>query len=267
MLDRASRSSVESVNLSNPKELAMPHASTPRRLPRTRRLLVLATDNWLARGYLALVVASFFFPASVFFPNPLMLTAPLSFLVLFLPFGPGTASSMAVGVLALGLWTVWLLLCALANAAVLGALVKRVPASPSLRESLPQLSVPSTRQVSEEALTAHSRLRRARTLLAPAVDNWLARGYLVVVAGALGLYLGTMYLMPDPGYTAAWTILATAPFGLLAFLVSIPAEYSSLIWLHPLVFIVGAVLSGLFNAVLLGRLARTLRAPELRPAA
>ncbi|WYB38362.1 hypothetical protein WJ438_28845 [Streptomyces sp. GD-15H] len=62
--------------------------------------------------------------------------------------------------------------------------------------------------------------------------------------------------------------MTTAPLSIVALLVASPAEWaSSLAWLSPLVFSAGAALSGLFNAVLLGRLARTLRAPKARPAA
>lgn len=39
-----------------------------------------------------------------------------------LPFGPGTQGSPAAEAVAIGLWTLWFLACALVNAAVLGAL-------------------------------------------------------------------------------------------------------------------------------------------------
>ncbi|GDY71267.1 hypothetical protein SAV31267_007520 [Streptomyces avermitilis] len=52
----------------------MPTVSRPRRLPRLRQLLALATDNWLARGYLAVLAASvaamFLFPESGFAESP-----------------------------------------------------------------------------------------------------------------------------------------------------------------------------------------------------
>ncbi|MGN9756225.1 hypothetical protein [Streptomyces sp. SD31] len=63
----------------------MPNASRQRGVPRLRRLLALATGNWFARGYPAVVAAS-------------------------------------VLVTAIGCWAGWLLLCAFVNAAVLGAL-------------------------------------------------------------------------------------------------------------------------------------------------
>ena len=116
------------------------------------------------------------------------------------------------------------------------------------------------------ARSGHPRLRRIRALLAPAVDNWLARGYLAVVAASLGFFLCAVYLLPDPGFAGIWPLMATAPLSILALLVSTPAEYSSLGWLSPLVFAAGAALSGLFNAVLLGLLARRLRAREAHPA-
>lgn len=244
----------------------MPDASRPRRLPRLRRLLALATDNWLARGYLAVVAASvlvmFVFPDSTFAPGPLILTAPFSFLSVLLPFGPGTEGGVAVEVLAVGYWAVWLVLCALVNAAVLGALAARdvtVPA-PGARESFPGVSDPLEKET-------RPRLRRTRALLAPAVDNWLARGYLAVVAASLGFFLCAVFVLPDPGFAGIWPLMATAPFSILAFLMTTPAEYSSLTWLSPLVFSAGAALAGLVNAVLLGLLARRLRAREVGPAA
>ena len=248
----------------------MPNASRPRRLP--RRLLALATDNWLARGYLAVFAASvavmFLFPDSGIAESPLLLTAPLSFLGVVLPFGPGTTGGGAVEALAIGFWAVWLLVCALVNAAVLGALAAKsaTVASPGAREPLPRISEPSEQQGTDMARSGHPRLRRIRALLAPAVDNWLARGYLAVVAASLGFFLCAVYLLPDPGFAGIWPLMATAPLSILALLVSTPAEYSSLGWLSPLVFAAGAALSGLFNAVLLGLLARRLRAREAHPA-
>ncbi|MFH0175927.1 SCO4225 family membrane protein [Streptomyces cacaoi] len=109
------------------------------------------------------------------------------------------------------------------------------------------------------------RLRRTRALLAPAVDNWLARGYLVVVAAALGFFLCAVYVLPDPGFAGIWPLMATAPTSMLALLLSTPAEYSSLTWLNPLTFAAGTALAGLFNAVLLGRLAHRLWVREPRP--
>ncbi|MGB8947205.1 MAG: hypothetical protein WCD21_44275 [Streptomyces sp.] len=100
------------------------------------------------------------------------------------------------------------------------------------------------------------RLPRLRQLLAPAVDNWLARGYLAVAAASLGFFLGAWYVGPDPGLAGAYPFMATMPFSILAFLVSVPAEYASTAWLSPLIFALGTALSGLINAVLLGRLTR-----------
>ncbi|MDG4863495.1 hypothetical protein P8605_35675 [Streptomyces sp. T-3] len=110
------------------------------------------------------------------------------------------------------------------------------------------------------------RLPHLRQLLAPAVDNWLARGYLAVVVASLGFFLGSWYVGPDPGLSGAYPFAATAPFSILALLASIPAEYSSLPWLSPSILAVGTALSGLANAVLLGRFAGRQRAREPRPA-
>jgi hypothetical protein len=252
----------------------MPNASRPRRSSRLgmRRLLVLATGNWLARGYLTVlavsVLVAFLVPESGF--TPLLLTAPLSFLTLVLPFGPGTEGDGAVGLLAVGLWGAWILLCAFVNAAVLGALATRsaTAASPGARESLSRVTDPSEREETDTVRPAPIRSQTIRALLAPAVDNWPARGYLAVVAASLGFFLAAAYLLPDPGFAGIWPLLTTAPLSIVAFLVATPAEWSSsLTWLSPLIFSAGAALSGLFNAVLLGRLARTLRARDPRPAA
>ncbi|SDO98033.1 hypothetical protein SAMN04487981_11596 [Streptomyces sp. cf386] len=120
------------------------------------------------------------------------------------------------------------------------------------------------------ARSARPRLHRVRALLAPAVDNWLARGYLAVVAASLGFFLWAVYLSPDPGFAGIWPLMATAP---LSMLVSIPlmavapAWDSSLDWLSPLLFSAGTTLCGLVNAVLLGLLAHRLTAREPHPAA
>lgn len=213
--------------------------------PRPRRLITLAADSWLARGYLAVfavgILVMFLFPESPYAMSPLMLTAPLSFLGVVLPFGPGTEGSGTAEALATGFWAVWTLLCALVNAAVLGALAKRPVREPSV----------------------HPRPRRSAALLAPAVDNWLARGYLAVVAASVGFFLYAAFVLPDTGFAGIWPLMATAPLSILALLVTAPVEYSSPTWLSPLVFSAGALLSGLVNAVLIGLLARRLR---VRPA-
>lgn len=111
----------------------MPNDSRPRRLPRLRRLLALATDNWPARGYLAVFAASvpvaFLFPDSVWAMTPLLLTEPLSLLGMVLPVGPGIAEDdagpAAVVIASAGMGG-WLLACALVNAAVIGALARHV---------------------------------------------------------------------------------------------------------------------------------------------
>jgi hypothetical protein len=220
--------------------------------------------------FAACVAVMFLFPESDFAPSPLMLTAPLSFLAVVLPFGPGTEGGGAVEVLAVGFRAVWLLLCALVNAAVLGALAARsaTAASPGAREPLPRISDPSAQQGADSARPVHRPLRRARALLAPAVDNWLARGYLAVVTVSLGFFLIAAFVLPDPGFAGIWPLMATAPLSIVAFLVASPAEWAfSVTWLSPLIFSAGSALSGLFNAVLLGRLAHRLRAPrETRPA-
>lgn len=232
----------------------MANASRPRRLPRLRRIFALATGNWPARGYLAAfavsVAVTVLFPDSPVAASPLLLTAPLSLLSMAVPFGPGTEGGWPIQALAIGYWAVWLLLCALVNAAVIGALATRTAtvAKPGARGPRP---------------------RGLRSLLTPAYDNWLARGYLAVVAAAVGFFLYASYLAPDPGFAGIWPLMVTAPLSLLALLASLavtPLEWdSSSAWLSPLVFSVGAALSGLVNAVLLGRLARMLGTPEPRP--
>lgn len=78
-------------------------------------------------------------------------------------------------------------------------------------------------------------------------------------------------MAPDPGFAAIWPLVATAPLSILAMLVSLvaaPFEWDSPhAWVGSLIFSVGTALSGLFNAVLLGRLARVLRAQLPRAAA
>ena len=111
--------------------MPMPKASRPRRLPRLRRLLALATDNWPARGYLAAFAASvpvaFVLPDSVWAMAPMLFTEPLSFLGVALPVGPGSVDgSGPAAVLASAATGVWLLLCVLVNAAAIGALAHHV---------------------------------------------------------------------------------------------------------------------------------------------
>ncbi|KPI06262.1 hypothetical protein OK074_4240 [Actinobacteria bacterium OK074] len=234
----------------------MPPASRP------RRLFALATDNRVARVYLAAVAASalimLLFPDNAFAPSPLLLTAPLSFLTVVLPFGPGTEGGGLAEAAAIGFWLVWLVLCAFVNAAVLGALAERGPRQEQEQDTDSDTAAPDP---------VRPRPQRVRALLAPAVDNWLARGYLAVVMAALGFFLAAAYVLPDPGFAGIWPLMATAPLSIAALLVATPAEYSSLGWLNPLLFSAGSALSGLFNAVLLGRFARRLRTGDPRPAA
>ncbi|WP_328872745.1 hypothetical protein OHT76_23050 [Streptomyces sp. NBC_00287] len=112
--------------------------------------------------------------------------------------------------------------------------------------------------------SARPRRRSIRALLEPATDNWLSRGYLAVVAAAVGFFLYAVYIAPDPGFAGIWPFLATAPLGGLAFLLTLPVE--SVEWLSPLVYSAGAAAAGLVNAALLGLLARSLRTPKPRPA-
>ncbi|MEU6528367.1 hypothetical protein ABZ869_04145 [Streptomyces sp. NPDC046928] len=205
--------------------------TSPRlRLP---RLLTLGTDSRLARGYLALFALSIpvmlLFPESPFAMAPVLLTAPLSLFAMVLPFGPGTEGGGAAEALATGFWVGWVLLSALVNAAALGALSGKPVA------------------------------RRPRALLAPAVDNWLARGYCALVAAALGVFLYAVLLSPDPGFAAVWPLIAAAPFSFVAVPLSLPAEYSGIPGLGTLVFTVAVGLAGLVNAVLIGRLAHRMR--------
>ncbi|BDH03008.1 SCO4225 family membrane protein [Streptomyces seoulensis] len=205
-------------------------------LSRPRRLISLATGNRAARTYLAVFAAStlamFTFPESGLALVPMVLTAPFSFLTMALPFGPGTEGGWATEALATGSWVLWLLLCALVNAAVLGALATRPGARP---------------------------VRRGRSLLTPAVDNWLSRGYLALAAAAVGSFLYAVYLSPDPGFAGIWPLITTAPLSVVALAASAPLENATPAWLSSAVFTVGTTLAALVNAVLLGRLARSLR--------
>lgn len=215
---------------------------------RPRRLLALATDSLSARAYLGLVALGvmvlFLAPDSPYAMAPALLTAPLSFLPVVLPFGAGTAGGGAAEVAAAVLYGGWLLLCALVNAAAFGALARRPDRAPAARPVTP---------------AARPRL----TLLAAAVDNWPARAYVAVVAAALGTFLYAVLLSPDPGFAGIWPLMAAAPLSFLAVAVSAPAEYS-LPWLGTLVFSVGVALAGLANAVLIGRLTRSVKGPLSR---
>ncbi|MGX1491621.1 SCO4225 family membrane protein [Streptomyces tendae] len=208
--------------------------------PRLPRLLVLGTDSRLARGYLVVfglsVLVMLILPDSPVAMAPMLLTAPLSLFGVALPFGPGTEGGGPGEALAVGFWAAWVLLCALVNAAALGALTAKRSASAPVRSNVP-----------------------ARNLLAPAVDNWLARAYCAVVAVALGFFLYAVLLSPDPGFAGIWPLITAAPFSFLAVPLSLPAEYSGIPGLGTLVFTVGVGLAGLVNAVLIGRLAHRLR--------
>ncbi|NEC48399.1 hypothetical protein G3I18_07375 [Actinospica acidiphila] len=220
---------------------------------RPRRLLALATDSLPARAYLGLVAvgvaAMFLAPDSPYAMAAPLLTAPLSFLPVFVPVGAGAAGGGAAGVTAAVLYGVWLLLCALANAAALGALLRRPDRRPDLAPDRAPVQTPPARP--------------RRALLAAAVDNWPARIYVAVVAAALGTFLYAVLLSPDPGFAGIWPILAAAPLSFLAAAVSAPAEYTSP-WLATLVFSAGMVLAGLVNAVLIGRLARRIGSAPTR---
>ncbi|MGV9568941.1 SCO4225 family membrane protein [Streptomyces nigra] len=212
--------------------------TSPRlRLP---RLLVLGTDSRLARGYLVVfglsVLVMLVLPDSPVAMAPMLLTAPLSLFGVALPFGPGTEGGGPGEALAVGFWAAWVLLCALVNAAALGALTAKRSASAPVRSNVP-----------------------ARNPLAPAVDNWLARAYCAVVAVALGFFLYAVLLSPDPGFAGIWPLITAAPFSFLAVPLSLPAEYSGIPGLGTLVFTVAVGLAGLVNAVLIGRLAHRLR--------
>ncbi|MGX2994395.1 SCO4225 family membrane protein [Streptomyces sp. JNUCC 64] len=102
--------------------------------PRLRRFLALATDNWPARGYLAVVAASlgFFLHASYLAPDPgfaavvpLLTTAPLGALGLAVPAQAWDSSFAWVSPL---LFTATGALAGLVNAALLGTLARGVRA-------------------------------------------------------------------------------------------------------------------------------------------
>ncbi|WP_221352854.1 SCO4225 family membrane protein [Streptomyces beigongshangae] len=113
---------------------------------------------------------------------------------------------------------------------------------------------------------SHSLAPRLRRLLAPAVDNRPARGYLALVAAALVFFLYAVYLSPDPGFAGIWPMMATAPLGILAVMAAAPVEHALPSGLSPLVFSAGVVLAGLVNAALIGLLARRLRTRAPHPA-
>ncbi|MGW1717510.1 SCO4225 family membrane protein [Streptomyces sp. NPDC002156] len=103
-----------------------------------RNLLTLATDNWLSRGYLAVVVAATgFFLVDTFFVShtdasmsgavPWLLTAPLSLLYTLLP--EGTLNGTGGGAF-LVLYLVGIAAAALANAGFMGFALRKIrPAS------------------------------------------------------------------------------------------------------------------------------------------
>lgn len=273
------RDIVEAAHRTVPKEAAMSKASRP------RRLLALATGNRHAQGYLAVVAASvlssFLFPDGVLAMAPMLLTAPLSFLGVVFPFGPGTQGSPAVEALAIAFWALWLLACALVNAAVLGALATGAAGGgtgavrPTAGAARGTDSGPARRLAARFGRFVPGAARagvrdgvphRLRALLAPAVDNWPARVYLAVVAVALGFFLIAVYALPDPGFAGIWPIMATAPLSFLV-LIAVPGTETGPEWLSPLLFAGGTVLAGLVNATLLGRLAHRLRSPQVRPVA
>ncbi|MFD8911112.1 SCO4225 family membrane protein [Streptomyces sp. NPDC059575] len=233
----------------------MPNPSSP------CRLLALATSHWLPRGHLAAFVTSalamFLFPTTDLAWIPTLLTAPLSFLTAFLPFGPGSGLDTQAGVLANGVWVALLFVCALVNSAVLGHIVTR---SATTASEFPSRSpAPLAPRGTDGSQPAGSRRHRLRTLLAPALDNWLARAYLTVVAVALAYFIGVTWVGPDSGYSAAYSLIVTGPLGILVLAVSIPTEFLPVAWVHPVVFSAATILAGLFNAVFIGRFAHTLR--------
>ncbi|MET9236197.1 hypothetical protein ABZW58_17685 [Streptomyces cellulosae] len=230
-----------------------------------RRLLALATDSLAARAYLGLVAlgfaAMFLAPDSPLAMAPMVLTAPLSFLPVFVPVGAGVAGGGAAEVAAAVVFVGWMLLCALANAAALGALLRRPDRIPDRRPDLAPDRRPDLAPDRAPVQTPPARPRRA--LLAAAVDNWPARIYVAVVAAALGTFLYAVLLSPDPGFAGIWPLLAAAPLSFLAAAVSLPAEFG-LPWMSTLLFTAGIVLAGLVNAVLIGRLTRRIGGPAAR---
>ncbi|MFE0424380.1 SCO4225 family membrane protein [Streptomyces sp. NPDC058953] len=117
------------------------------------------------------------------------------------------------------------------------------------------------------ARSARPRFPRIRALLEPAVDNWLSRGYLAVVGASLAFFLWAVYVAPDPGFAGIWPVMATAPFGVVTFLLPLPEYGSSFYWVNPLVLSAVTVVSGLVNASLLGLVARRIGFRAVRPAA
>ncbi|MEU6380102.1 hypothetical protein [Streptomyces sp. NPDC046909] len=105
------------------------------RFQRLRVLLAPATDNWLSRGYLAVVAVSlgFFLWAVYLSPDPgfagiypILATAPLSMIVNIPLMALGPASDSALSWVTPLLFSAGTVLCGLANATLLGLLARRL---------------------------------------------------------------------------------------------------------------------------------------------
>ncbi|WP_405550491.1 SCO4225 family membrane protein [Streptomyces sp. NBC_01171] len=70
-------------------------------------------------------------------------------------------------------------------------------------------------------------MARLRTRLAPAVDNWLASGYLAVVAVALTYFLGDTFFGPNSGYAAVHPVITTAPLSIAVFVLAAARRFVS----------------------------------------
>ncbi|WP_431682764.1 SCO4225 family membrane protein [Kitasatospora sp. KL5] len=107
--------------------------------------------------------------------------------------------------------------------------------------------------------SARPRRHRIRTLLTPAFDNLPSRAYLVLVAAAIGVFLHAAYVTRDTSFAGMWPVLVTAPLGILALPLPALVWDTPLEWFGPVLLTAAATAAGLANAVMLGRLAGTLR--------
>ncbi|MGW4651972.1 SCO4225 family membrane protein [Kitasatospora sp. NPDC004289] len=104
-----------------------------------------------------------------------------------------------------------------------------------------------------------ARLRRIRSLLAPAFDNPLSLAYLAVVAAVAGLFVHSALTTHDLSFSGLYLLVVTAPIGIL----TIPAHF--LLWDNPVaapaVMLALALAAALVNASFLGHMLRANRRP------
>ncbi|MFG2825364.1 SCO4225 family membrane protein [Kitasatospora sp. NPDC048365] len=110
-------------------------------------------------------------------------------------------------------------------------------------------------------MTPSARTCRIPTLLAPAFDNSLSLGYLLVVAGAAAVFVDSAITTHDLSFSGMLLLLVTAPFGVL----TIPVHV--LLWDSPVagpaLMPATALAAALVNAAFLGRMVRANRRPAV----